>query len=118
MEAVKHLKENNPLDERTDLEELEDLVIQMRTYRRKLTQKAGESMDKGVTGKEVVIAETVELSDLWKMYSYLEKSYNSLYKLIYPKGTSKGGGGDTGSFNLQSVREKPNLMKDIVQKTN
>ncbi len=50
---------------------------------------------------------------MWKSYSYLEKSYNSLFKICYPKGTKPSQGGDNKA-PLIAVKQEKSSVGDIV----
>lgn len=121
MEAVKPLgetPEEQPIDTRTDLEELDDLVLEMRDLRRMKDNIVKKELRRCMTGKKIkMVGEDIsfEISALHKTYAYLEKSYCSLMKICFPKGLKQQPQG--AMVNMDAVKEKPSTMGEIVRST-
>lgn len=114
MEAVK--EEQELFDDRTDLEELKDLEIKLRYYRRKILAKAEESIKNNLRGYKTPDDKSVEVAELWKMYSYLDKSYASLMKICYPKGSKGNNNPGVGNPDMAKVKAMKNSVGQIVTK--
>ncbi len=114
MEAVKKMEEEIP-DERTDLEELEDLAVQIRLYRRKIDKMALDAIKSAIKGSKIDEGKSEEIIETRKWLTYLEKSYNSLMKICYPKGKITGGGifSDTKA-PLTAVKNEKSSVGDII----
>lgn len=120
MEAVKLLNEDVSeleLDQRTDLEELEELVYEMRLLRRKKDNIIKKEIKRCMAAKKLKMVKddiSFEIAALHKTYAYLEKSYRSLYKICHPKGNNKTVGNEVKP-DMSKLKNQQSTIGEIIR---